>query len=76
MVDRMCAPSSNFCALPRSTLQAIPGLGDIAMRELDVLLSSLGLTLAKKKPEPRTRRRARPAARSAGRRAHAALSTG
>lgn len=39
-----------LCALPRSTVQGFPGLGEIAMRELDVLLSSLGLTLAE--PEP------------------------
>jgi DNA-directed RNA polymerase alpha subunit len=67
---------TQLCALPRSTLQAMPGLGDIAMRELDVLLSSLGLTLAEEKPEPRARRRVRPAARSAGRRAHAGPSKG
>ncbi|SAL81747.1 DNA-directed RNA polymerase subunit alpha [Caballeronia choica] len=65
---------TQLCALPRSTLQAMPGLGDVGMSELDSLLSSLGLTLAGEKPEPRARLRVRP--RSAGRRAHAALSKG
>lgn len=39
-----------LCALPRSKVQGVPGLGEHAMRDLDGVLTSLGLGFADEEP--------------------------